>query len=167
MKAIKLLFCLLVTANFIACSDNDSDPRIKGITLSGCKDGSANSRAEVKTSMNYEVKEGILIISLYDYYVTCDVTQMGADLSIEDDRIVLTPKMLDGGLVNCVCPMDFTFPITGLTVGKTYQCVINAGFLPYSFEFTFKEGVKGSAADTQRRFETQNHKEISLLRLGF
>lgn len=149
MNAIKLLLCLLVTACFISCSDHVNDPRLDDITSSGCKSRANSSPLGEEESLHYEVKNGVLIITLYNYDVPCDLTQMGADLSIEKNKITLTPKELDGGHVNCYCPMDFTFPVAGLVSETTYQCVIKQKILSVSFEFTFKEGVKGSIDPTE------------------
>lgn len=143
MKTVKFLLLLLVTAHLISCSDHANDPRVKNITSSGCKSRSNSSTLEDPEGLSYEVKEGVLIITLYNYHAPCDLTKMGADISIEKDKIILTPKELDGGYVNCICPMDFTFPVTGLVTGAAYQCTINQKDLPISFEFTFKEGAKG------------------------
>lgn len=143
MRILRLLFCLLLVANFISCSDNE-DVRTQSITSSGCKSHLNRSVTGRSEYLTYEVKSGVLIISLHNYLMHCDLTQMGAEISNENNKIVLTPKPLDGGAVNCVCPMDFTFPVAGLVSGDTYQCVVDVNYLFYSFEFICKEGEKGT-----------------------
>lgn len=146
MKVFRVLFCLLfVTTAFISCDDSGKDVRTQGITSSGCKRHLTRSEVEESEYLTYEVKDGTLIISLFNYPVPCDMTKMGAQITNENNQIVLIPEELDGGLANCNCPTDFTFPIQDLVHGTVYQCIVKCkrSMRDYSFSFTFKEGEKG------------------------
>lgn len=144
MKTFKFILCLFLISLFFSCNDNANSLSNRGVTSSGCKTKTRIGSGHETEYLIYEVKDHILLVTIFNYDVPCDLTKMGMDLSNENNKIVLTPKELDGGSANCYCPMDFTFPIEGLASGEVYHVSVNREHLHlYSFELTFKEGAKG------------------------
>lgn len=142
MKTFKFLCHVVAFLWLVSCSEHVSDAS-KGITSSGCK--SSRAAEELLEHLTYEVKDGYLEIVLHNYVVSCDVTQMGMEKVLDGNLLTLTPRVLDGGYVNCVCPMDFVFPVQGLVAEHTYQCTVKGKSIsPYSFKFVFRKGEKGN-----------------------
>ncbi len=154
------LALLLVGSLFTYCSDSSDhvipeDRFIEGkdgtisrsTSLSECKD-ELSSRADAFPTeyLTYRVKGNVLEIMFHNFLAPCDMTKMDVEVAKTDDQLVFTTNMLDGGAVNCICPIDFNFSVEGLTTGKTYSCIFKNGnyskWLP--FELTMKEGAEGT-----------------------
>ena len=145
MKNLKLLICLFALLGFVACGD-DEDGKVRVATTAGCKTDLNTTRAIdaehylQEDSIIYEVKGGNLEIQMINCVVNCAFEKMDYEVSLKDDQIALSLTPHNGPSVNCVCPMDFTFIVENLEVGKNYHCTIKDYT---SFDFTMEEGCRG------------------------
>lgn len=152
MKTKKWIWLLIAVfgLSFYACSDSDDGVRIGNVSQTLCKDLDARSTIGHpwgKQSVTYEVKEGMLYITLVNYRMNCAAE--GADVKIQhndsNNEIILTPFDLGKSLADCICPIDITATVAGLEYGETYQCTIE--HMDLSFSFTCKNGVKGTVEE--------------------
>lgn len=151
MKHFNLLICLLALLGFVACSDDGQVARSEIIPVSdaNCKthmDNTTRSEDFYPDSLVYEVRNNQLEIAVINQWVPCDLTKIQYEVSREaNNHLTLTVRLLDGGAVNCMCPMDFSYTIDHLVAEETYHCdVVSNGFEGYSFDFTLTEGAKGT-----------------------
>ena len=151
MKTKKWLWLLVAvfSLSFYACSDSDDGVRIGNVSQTLCKEIDARSTIGHpwgKQSVTYEVKEGMLYITLVNYRMNCAAE--GADVKIQyndsNNQITLIPYDIekDDIYAACICPIDITAIVAGLEYGKTYQCTIER--MNLSFSFTCENGVRGT-----------------------
>ena len=151
MKTKKWIWLLIAVfgLSFYACSDSDDGVRIGNVSQTLCKEIDARSTIGHpwgKQSVTYEVKEGMLYITLVNYRMNCAAE--GADVKIQyndsNNQITLIPYDIekDDLVAICLCPIDITATVAGLEYGKTYQCTIE--HMDLSFSFTCENGVKGT-----------------------
>lgn len=150
MENFKLFICPLALLGFVACSDDGQVVRSEIIPVSdaNCKthmDNTIHSDDFYPDSLVYEVRNNQLEIAVINQWVPCDLTKIQYEVSREaNNHLTLTVRLLDGGAVNCMCPMDFNYSIGNLTAGETYHCEVHDRSTVYTFDFTFTDGAKGT-----------------------
>ena len=144
MKTKKWLWLLVAvfSLSFYACSDSDDGVRIGNVSYF-FKNTDSNSSIE-NQSATYEVKDGILHITLINYLM--NGTAEGVDVKIQYDGLnnefTLIPYDLGIPFSSYLRPIDITATVAGLEYGKTYQCTIER--MNLSFSFTCENGVRGT-----------------------
>ena len=131
--------------SFYACSDSNNGVRIGNVSYF-FKDTESNS-AIGNQSVTYEVKDGILNITITNYLM--NGAAEGIDVKIQygglKNEFTLIPYDLGMPFSSSLRPIDITTTVAGLEYGETYQCTLE--HMDLSFSFTCKNGVKGTVEE--------------------
>ena len=150
MKKISLSLLVTILGSFAACDDEDS-PKRSEVMSAQCQDESLRGFEE-GDSLTYTVEGNTIGIAIRNLQRPCDLTKFQYLLEQkEGNRIVLTIEELDGGAVNCICPMNFDYSVGNLTSGETYYYEVRVKaystqteFTPYTFSFICTEKATGT-----------------------
>ena len=133
MKNFVYVLLLMSFISFTSCSEttNDEDAGVSlvNVSKSDCKPIRTKARASSpfgdETVECQALGNGRLVIAHNNSIFGCD-DRVKTSLENHKDVIYLKEKQ-ETSRVNCVCPYDFTYTVSGLKNGQNYVLIIKSG----------------------------------------
>lgn len=130
MKSFVYVLLLMSFISFTSCSDttNDEDARVSlvNVSKSDCKKIQTKTRASSpfgdETVECQALENGRLVVAHNNSLFGCDG---GVETSLENhENVIYLSEKQETSMVNCVCPYDITYTVSGLKNGQTYILII-------------------------------------------